>query len=1174
MSPGWRAIRTRLKLFAGTLWVAATAAGCARERPNPGEAMRATTLGSMYLQEGRLAEAEAEFLKVVAAAPDAAAGYANLAQVHLLAGRSKYAESWIRKALRRDPTDLTVHLLRAKALEMQERPDQARAELERLARQDPPDPRVLFALVELAEASSDAPSPAAQSERLARVVELLPGNIAARLRLAQVFVGLGQADSALGQLEELGRLWPDPPPDAAAAFDHAVGQLRTPAATGAADALRRLRGSLELTTFYQFDLRVLQGPRGELAGFPLLIFSPVLDVADSNPVAVSDAIAFEDATATAGLGGLFGSDDHRSPWAVAAGDYDSDGADDLLLSGPSPDGRTLVTRLLHNALGSFEETSESAGVTLVAGAAAASFADYDNDGHLDLYLADLSGRGHLFRNIRPGRFRELGRGSGLTEAAGVTDAVFTDLDHDGDLDLFLTGQGGNRFFRNNLDGSFREMTTEVGLRGAPGGRAAAFGDLDHDGRLDLVVAGDRGPDALFHNLGQQRFEDAAASRGLGGAGSSGVVAIGDYDNDGHFDLFLPGRSDGGTGLYRNDGMGRFLADSGPAALRETLEGIRARGAAFVDYDNDGWLDLVVVGEPTDGGRGVYLWRNMGSGEFEDRSHLLPAIPATGVVAFDYDADSDLDLLITGPTGLRLFRNAGGNLNGYVRIRLTALRTGSGKNNTFGIGARLELRAGALHQTRVVTGSATLIGLGRLRLADVLRVEWPNGVPEVLAAPSSDPNVREAEALKGSCAFVYPWDGERYRFLTDVMWRSALGMPLGIMGSQAAYAPAGASQEYVLIPGDRLVADQGRYRLQMTEELWETAFVDQVKLLVVDHPDSVEVLVNERFVPPEPARLELYQVRGPRPPVAAQDGNGLDVLPLLRHRDDRYVAGFDPGRYQGVVAPHDLILDLGDLAEADSVHLLLNGWIYPTDASINVALSQAAGPGPAAPSLAVPDAAGRWVTVIPDLGFPAGKSKTVIANLSGKFPARDYRVRIRTGMQVYWDQASVVTGGTRQVSRVTTLQPAAADLHYRGFSRTYRKGGRYGPHWFDYDEVSTEPRWQLIDGLFTRFGDVRSLLLRSDDRYVTMAPGDEMSVEFDATALPVLPPGWRRDFLLYSDGWIKDADLNTAHGTTVEPLPYHAMSRYPYGPAEGYPSDAMAGRYREEYHTRRLRRAPE
>ncbi|MEK6597774.1 MAG: hypothetical protein AABY91_05530, partial [Gemmatimonadota bacterium] len=121
--------------------------------------------------------------------------------------------------------------------------------------------------------------------------------------------------------------------------------------------------------------------------------------------------------------------------------------------------------------------------------------------------------------------------------------------------------------------------------------------------------------------------------------------------------------------------------------------------------------------------------------------------------------------------------------------------------------------------------------------------------------------------------------------------------------------------------------------------------------------------------------------------------------------------------------------------------------------------------------------------------------------------------------------------------------------------------------------STEPRWQLIDGLFTRFGDVRSLLLGSDDQYVTMAPGDEMSVEFDATGLPALSPGWRRDFLLYSDGWIKDADLNTAHGTTVEPLPYHAMSRYPYGPAEGYPSDAAAQRYREEYHTRRLRRAP-
>jgi hypothetical protein len=160
-----------------------------------------------------------------------------------------------------------------------------------------------------------------------------------------------------------------------------------------------------------------------------------------------------------------------------------------------------------------------------------------------------------------------------------------------------------------------------------------------------------------------------------------------------------------------------------------------------------------------------------------------------------------------------------------------------------------------------------------------------------------------------------------------------------------------------------------------------------------------------------------------------------------------------------------------------------------------------------------------------------------------------------------------------------MDPASADLHFRGFSREYRKGGRYGPHWFEYEEVSTEPRWLPLEGTFTRFGDVQPLLLEPDDRYVVMGPGDEATIAFDARQLPSLPPGWRlpslppgwrRDFLLYSVGWVKDADLNTATGNTVYPLPFHDMSRYPYGPDEAYPDDEVHRSFLSDYNTRRLR----
>jgi hypothetical protein len=194
---------------------------------------------------------------------------------------------------------------------------------------------------------------------------------------------------------------------------------------------------------------------------------------------------------------------------------------------------------------------------------------------------------------------------------------------------------------------------------------------------------------------------------------------------------------------------------------------------------------------------------------------------------------------------------------------------------------------------------------------------------------------------------------------------------------------------------------------------------------------------------------------------------------------------------------------------------------------------------------------------------------MVIDIAGIFPTADHHVRIRTNLQVYWDQA-VVAETIRSSTAATTVLPASADLHFRGFSRMYRRGGRYGPHWFDYDSVSKMSPWRPITGAATRFGDVRPLLDEADDQYIIMVPGDEVTVEF-ATPPAAPPAGWTRDFFLYSDGWIKDSDLNTAHGTTIEPLPYHAVTSYPYTPGDAYPADSARQRYNRAYNTRIIRR---
>jgi thioredoxin-like negative regulator of GroEL len=1146
----------------------ALAAGC-REEPKAGmdELFALRSQGLLFLQQGQLAEAEQQFAQLVELAPDEPLGHANLGLTYLRAGRTDEAERELERARELDRGSVEIGLMLARLYAETDRPDRARSLLEELREDNPRDAHVLFALAEL-DSRPESPAELARYQaRLRDVLAVAPSNLAVRLDLVDALMRGGQADSVIHQLEEVRRIPPAVPADAAPFLERALERLRAGRLEEARAPVTRFIQQMKLTTPYQAALDEVRWVEGRLIGRPVLTFQPkdFLTLHSLQAQMPEQSVRFVDASMDAGLPGAGAPPAAAAPGApaVATGDFDGDGVDDLFLSSWTADGAPLV-RLYRVLGGQLLDVTERSNVSLPAGARAATFADYDNDGWLDLFVVGGDGRGRLYRNRGNVTFEDVTARAGVADVGAARTPRFIDLDHDGDLDLLLVGDGPPRVYRNNLDGSFTEATSAFGLAGTGAGASdALFGDFDGDGRIDLFLARAQGGGQLLYNRGPQRFGDATAASAL--VGASGAAATGDYDNDGFLDLFTAGSGGAAPALWLNRGDGTFRRDDRSAAALGRVASVHPRASRFLDYDNDGWLDLLVAGDG-----GVVLLHGDGRGGLGDAPGVLPddVRSAAGIEVTDVDQDGDQDLLqASAPGTVRLLRNDGGNLRLALNVELKALRTGSGKNNVYGIGARVEMRAGELRQTRVVTDRLTHFGLGPHLKADVLRIEWPNGVPQTLYFPGTDQDVLETENLKGSCAFLYTWDGTGFRFVTDVMWRSALGMPMGLMGGGTAFAPAGASQEYLRIPGEALRPKDGHYVLQLTEELWETAYVDRLRLLAVDHPDSVDVFVDERFVPPGPVELRLFQAVRPRPPLSATDGRGTDLLPALREKDDVYVSNLVPTRYQGIVEPHDLVMDLGPEAGAPGSHLFLRGWIYPTDASINVALSQQSEIRPAAPSLEVRDANGRWKTVQPFLGFPSGKDKTMVIDLAGIFPTSDHHVRIRTNMQIYWDRAFVARDAERSPTRVTTLAPAAADLHYRGFSRTYRKGGRYGPHWFAYDDVTRESPWRPITGAFTRYGDVLPLLGGQDDMYVVMAAGDEATIRFDAAAAPPPPPGWRRDFLLYTDGWIKDSDLNTAHGTTVGPLPFHRIREYPYAPGESYPTDARHQRYLREYNTR-------
>ena len=703
----------------------------------------------------------------------------------------------------------------------------------------------------------------------------------------------------------------------------------------------------------------------------------------------------------------------------------------------------------------------------------------------------------------------------------------------------------------------------MGLAGASEGTLDIdFGDFDDDGDLDLILTGDAGAH-LYSNERQGRFVDVTEGSGIEMTPAI-ASAVGDFNNDGFLDLAIVSSS--GLRLFAN--LGEFQFEAVNASVPSG-----ATDAQFIDIDNDGFLDIILAGAP------MQVFHNDGNGAFADVSNRLigdTPLSASRLAVTDYNLDRDLDVFLTTAAGIRLLRNDGGHLNRSLSVQTRGLLTNNSKNNYFSIGAKVEVRAGDLYQMRVVTSPVTHFGIGKRLKADVVRIVFTNGVPQNIFRPGSDQDIIEQQILKGSCPFLYTWNGSEYTFATDILWRSALGMPLGILGGERAYAPASPAEDYIRIPDGLLVESEGRYRMQITGELWETPFFDEVKLIAIDHPDSLDLWVDEHF---GPSRPDPWHVISRSIPLnSAKNERGRDLLQTLQFQDSVYTGPLRLTPYQGLTELHDLVLQPGAEIDPENAVLYLKGWIFPTDASINVALSQSDRFKPVPPQVQVMDETGSWQTVINNMGFPMGKNKAVRVDLSGRFLSSDYRVRIRTNMEIYWDYAffaeeappeSLVASGSafqRSGLRISRLPVSRAELYYRGFSRMYRTSP-FGPHLFDFSDVDKAPRWRDLTGLYTRFGDVTPLLQASDDQYAIMNAGDAIELSFDAGALPPLSAGQKRSFVLYSNGWLKDGDLNTAHGDTVEPLPFHNMSAYPYGDGESYPLTSANRTYLTRYNTR-------
>jgi tetratricopeptide (TPR) repeat protein len=868
-------------------------------------------------------------------------------------------------------------------------------------------------------------------------------------------------------------------------------------------------------------------------------------------------------------------------------DVTGDGHMDLVLMQSG----AQAIRVLHaKGDGNFAEwDAAAAGLKASGHAVACAVGDYDGDGLNDLAVA-LDDQLLLFRNLGKGKFQDVTAEAGLSARNKPSGITFVDYDHDGDLDLLLTGAplvaGGspNVLWRNNGNKTFTEWTEPTGLGGSGATAAAILTDFNNDHAVDIAVTGATcgGADAacaatapvIYVNPREGKYPTQPLYEGYKLPPTMGIAVL-DYNKDGWMDIAVTHDGAPGLTLWRNvPGPGQIGRRFERVEL--PLNGVlRGWGVTAIDIDNDGWIDLAAIVE-TQAGAQVRVFRNRGDGSFEDVSRALGLDAVKlhdprGLIAADVDGDGAADLIVTQVNAPQvLLRNVGANKNHFVRLDLTGYA-----DNKTAIGVKVEAFANGHWQKWELPGASgyqtqappeILVGLGDADGIDLLRILWPTGVlqDEIDLPKLTDGRaviaMKEADRRGSSCPVLFAWDGHKYRLVTDVIGAGVVGH---WFTPQRRNIPNPG--EWIKVDGVLVEPVNGKVSMRFMEPMEEVNYIDQLRLVAVDHPGNAEVNPDERFLDDPPfASGRVVASAGARPPVGAWDGEGRDVLDALSRRDHAFASGFTSAPYDGFANLHALTLDLGPLVAQSPLKLLMTGYVNYFSATSLYAAWQA-GVKPISPyaEAELPD--GTWKRIADDVGFPAGLERTIVVDLTGKLPAGVRKIRLLTNLEIYWDQV-LIDNNAEAEARTTEVPLATATLHFRGYAKQIDLASN-GDLDYDYDRVSLTGPFQHQRGNYTRFGDVTALVKGIDDRYAIFGSGEEIATEFDVSKLPPLPASWKRDYFFYANGYVKDMDWWDASPFTVAQLPFHKMSTYPYPAGEKFPDDAGALDYQLNWNNR-------
>ena len=1100
-----------------------------KSSPQYNELVRTFYIGLAALEVGHDVQADAKLAQFTQTAAAEPAGWANWGLLALRQRNFDTAAERFNKARDLAPDNSQIFYLIGLLESSRGNTAEAITALRKSVELDQNNLIAVYKLAEEVERQGDDKSAEEFQSLIQKILTAQPDNLAALVEQSRIAAKRGDAEtfkSAVAKIVARSSSWPDEVREQVSAVDALAksGDLRA-----GATRTSFLRNVLMRVPEYRRNLAAIKPPPGEEAT-PFTHFlkleSPVFTTAAPDlsikfrPEPLNSAA---DKTDWAGAISLSG---EGAPVIVTASAREV-----RLASGatvPFPGGASNTSPTPHGILP----------------------IDFSYDFKTDIVLVGDGGV-RLFRQNSPSAFTDVTAETKLPTT--VTNGKYVgawsaDIEADGDLDIVLgVATGTPTILRNNGDATFTEIQPFAGVSGLTD---FAWADLDADGDPDAAFIDGTAKLHMFSNERQGQFAERSIT-----AGAAIAITVLDANDDGVLDLVVA-QSDGAiisisdkdkTGWSFNE-LAKTNADAKPASFR------------VADLDNNGGLDLILSGTNT------HVWMNDGAGKFASINDPLSSYRVFDVA--DVNNDGRLDLLALASDGSPHQEINQGTKNYHwqiVRPRASNA-VGDQRINPFGVGGEMEIRSGMMVQKQPITGPLLHFGLGEQASSDVIRVVWPNGTVRAEFEIKADQEVLTEQRLKASCPWLFAWNGKQMEFVKDaVPWGSAIGLRINTLGS----AKIAATGEWYKIRRDQLVPHDGYYDIRVTAELWEVYYYDYIGLMPIDHPEGTEIFVDERFVVP-PAKLGFTTVATPKPIKQAIDDDGNDVTSLLSARDGKALDNFGRGQFQGLTRDHYVEVDLGDDAPTSGpLYLIAHGSIHDTESSVNVAITQGSRWRAKSMSVEVPDGNGGWKVAQENLGFPAGRKKTVLFNLTELFkPGLPHRVRIRTNLEIYWDHLEWAVGRPDAAVKTVQLTPSSVDLHFRGYSVVNKPESGGAPEVPDYYKLfSTKQSWRDLEGYYTRFGEVSELLQQIDDRYVIVAAGDEMSFRFPE--LPSPPAGWIRDFILMGDGWIKDGDYNSTFSRTVQPLPHHAQQEYETPPGK-LEDEVVYRRFPEDwqkYHTR-------